>query len=197
MSKWDLSEQEWEALDRARFGTTEAQVFRNATIILMTAAGRAKAGIAQDLGCSPATVDNVRQRYRQRGLAGLRRGMPPGRRSRATAVYRTALRQALQTPPAQLGYGFSVWSVARVGQHLKKTTGVGFSADHLRRLVHAREVRVRSCNHTCAFTSILPPQTALDADSPSHSGCPDVGQSPPSDTHTRDMLAQWLAVSRP
>jgi hypothetical protein len=59
-----------------------------------------------------------------------------------------------------------------------------------------KDVRVRSCNHTCDFTSTLPPQTALDADSPSHSGCPDVVQSPPSDTHTRDMRAQWLAVSR-
>jgi transposase len=148
MSKGELSEQEWEALDHARFGTTEAQVFRNATIILMTAAGRAKAGIAQELGCSPATVDNVRQRYRQRGLAGLRRGTPPGRRSRATAAWRTALRQALQTPPGQFGYGFSVWSVARVGQHLKKTTGVGFSADHLRRLVHAEGFSFQRPKHT-------------------------------------------------
>ena len=95
MSTWELKEQEWEALDRLRFATTEAAVFRNATIILMTAVGRGKASIAQDLGCSPATVDNIRQRYRQRGLAGLRRGTPPGRRSRATAAYRTALRQAL------------------------------------------------------------------------------------------------------
>ena len=100
------------------------------------------------LGCSPATVDNVRQRYRQRGLVGLRRGTPPGRRSRATAAYRTALRQALQTPPAQWGYGFSVWSVARVGQHLKKTTGVGFSEDHLRRLVHAEGFSFQRPKHT-------------------------------------------------
>jgi len=148
MSAWELSDQEWEALDRTRFSTTEVQVFRNATIILMTAVGRTKAAIAQDLGCSPATVDNVRQRYRQRGLAGLRRGTPPGRRSRATAVYRVALRQTLQTPPAQLGYGFSVWSVARVGQHLKKTTGVGFSTDHLRRLVHAEGFSFQRPKHT-------------------------------------------------
>ena len=148
MSQWELSEQEGEALDRTRFGTTEARVFRNATIILMTAAGRAKAGIAQDLGCSPATVDNVRQRYRQQGLAGLRRRQPPGRRSRATGAYRTALRQVLQTPPGQLGYGFSVWSVARVGQHLKNTTGVGFSADHLRRLVHAEGFSFQRPKHT-------------------------------------------------
>ena len=148
MRTWELSDQEWEALDRARFGTTEAQIFRNATIILMTAVGRAKASIAKDLGCSPATVDNVRQRYRQRGLAGLRRGAPPGRRSRATAAYRTALRQALQTPPGQLGYGLSVWSVARVGQHLKKTTGVAFSADHLRRVVHAAGFSFQRPKHT-------------------------------------------------
>jgi len=144
----ELSDQEWEALDRVRFGTTEAHVFRNATIILMTAVGRAKASIAQDLGCSPATVDNVRQRYRQRGLDGLRRGTPPGRRSRATAAYRTALRHTLHTPPAQLGYGFSVWSVARVGQHLKRTMGVAFSEDHLRRLVHAEGFSFQRPKHT-------------------------------------------------
>ena len=62
MSTWELREQEWEALDRLRFTTTEAAVFRNATSILMTGVGRAKASIAQDLGWSPATVDNVRQR---------------------------------------------------------------------------------------------------------------------------------------
>ena len=56
MSTWELKEQEWEALDRLRFATTEAAVFRNATIILMTAVGRGKASIAQDLGCSPTTV---------------------------------------------------------------------------------------------------------------------------------------------
>jgi transposase len=148
MSTWELPEQEWEALDRLRFATTEAAVFRNATIILMTAVGRAKASIAQDLGCSPTTVDNVRQRYRQQGLAGLRRSPPPGRCSRATVAYRTALRQALQTPPGQLGYGFSVWSVARVGQHLKKTTGVAFSEDHLRRLMHAEGFSFQRPKHT-------------------------------------------------
>ena len=62
MSRWELSTQEWETLDRMRFATTEAALFRNVTIILMTAAGRTKASIARDLGCSPATVDNLRAR---------------------------------------------------------------------------------------------------------------------------------------
>lgn len=148
MSCWDLSTQEWEALDRMRFATTEAALFRNVTIILMTAAGRTKASIARDLGCSPATVDNIRARYQAQGREGLRRGKSPGRPSRATAEYRAALRQAIQTPPQHLGYGFSTWSVARVGQHVKRQTGITFSDDQLERLLHQEGFSVQRPKHT-------------------------------------------------
>src|SRR5215471_5124015 len=148
MPRWELSTQEWEALDRMRFATTEAALFRNVTIILMTAAGRTKASIASDLGCSPATVDNVRQRYQQYGREGLRRAPSPGRPSRATAEYRAALRQVVQTAPQQLGYGFSVWSVARLGQHLKKQTGLSFSEDQLGRLLHQEGFSFQRPKHT-------------------------------------------------
>ena len=148
MSQWDLSEQEWEALDRMRFATTDAALFRNVTIILMTAAGRTKASIAQDLGCSRGTVDNVRHRYQQHGREGLRRVSPPGRPSRATAEYRAALRWTVQTPPHQLGYGFSVWSVARLGQHLQRQTGIRFSEDQLGRLLHQEGFSFQRPKHT-------------------------------------------------
>ncbi len=148
MSEWDLREQEWEALDRMRFATTEASVFRNVTIILMTAVGRTKASIAYDLGCSAATVDNIRQRYRQYGREGLRRLPSPGRPSRATAAYRMALRQVVQTSPQQMGYGFSVWSVARLGQHLKKQTGISFREDQLGRLLRQEGFSFQRPKHT-------------------------------------------------
>ena len=54
----------------------------------------------------------------------------------------------MQTPPGQLGYGFRVWSGARVGQHLKNTTGVGFSADPLRRLRRAEGFSFQRPTHT-------------------------------------------------
>ena len=69
--KWKLRDTQWDALDQLRFGTTDAEVFRNATLILMTAVGRSKNSIAEDFGCSPGTVDNVRKRYRDRGSGGL------------------------------------------------------------------------------------------------------------------------------
>jgi transposase len=96
--KRKLTDREWDTLDRLRFGTTDAEVFRNATMILMTGIGRSKGSIAEDLGCSPATVDNVRKRYRDRGLEGLKRRKPPGPKPRATAEYRAALRCAVRTP---------------------------------------------------------------------------------------------------
>jgi putative transposase len=143
-----LSDREWDALDALRFSTADKSVFRNASIILMTSAGRSKASLAYEFGCSPATVDNVRRRYRERGLAGLTPGKAPGQKPRATPEYRAALRQAVQTPPQDLGYGFSVWSVARLGAHLKRHTGIAFSEDHLRRLVHQEGFSFQRPKHT-------------------------------------------------
>lgn len=145
-----LSSSEWEALDRLRFSTTSKVLFRNATIILMSdaAVGRTKASIAHDLGCSVATVDFIRARYRSEGVDGLHARKRVGRPSRATPEYRAALRTTVVTPPGSLGYGFSVWSVGRLNAHLKKTTGISFSEDQLTRLLHREGFSFQRPKHT-------------------------------------------------
>jgi transposase len=148
MAAWKLTEEEWDALDQLRFGTTDKTVFRNATIILMSAVGRSKFAIAHDLGCSPATVDNIRKRYRQYGAPGMKPRKPPGRTSAATPAYRQALRAAVNTPPQTLGYGFSVWSVARLNEHLKRQTKISFSEDQLRRILHGEGFSYQRPKHT-------------------------------------------------
>jgi transposase len=148
MAAWKLSDKEWDALDELRFSTTDAAVFRNVTIILMSGAGSSKAGISNDLGCSLATVDNIRKAYRLRGKQGLVPAKPPGRPSRATAEYREALRTAIMTSPQDLGYGFSVWSVGRLGAHLEKQTGIHFSDDQLRRILHQEKFSFQRPKHT-------------------------------------------------
>jgi len=145
-----LTAQQWDELDTLRFSTTDKVVFRNATIILMSdlGVGRTKASIAFDLGCSVGTVDFVRGRFRGAGLAGLYPKKPTGRPSRATPDYRAALRSTVVTPPAAFGYGFTVWSVARLNAHLEKTTGIGFSEDQLTRLLHAEGFSFQRPKHT-------------------------------------------------
>jgi transposase len=148
MTRWKLTDAKWEALDNLRFSSTDAEVFRNATVILMTAVGRSKNSIAEDLGCSPGTVDNVRRRYRERGLAGLKRRKPPGPKPRATAEYRGALCQAVQTPPQTLGFGFSVWSAARLAAYLERQTGIALTADRVRRILHEEGFSFQRPKHT-------------------------------------------------
>jgi transposase len=148
MARWKLTDKQWDALDSLRFSTTDVAVFRNATVILMSSVGRSVQSIAKELGCSPATVDNVRRRYRDQGLKGVVPRKSSGRRSRATPEYRSALRRVVQTPPQTLGYGFSVWSVARLNEHLKKETKIGFSEDRLRAILHEEGFSFQRPKHT-------------------------------------------------
>ena len=75
-------------------------------------------------------------------------GCGRGRRRAGPAGYRAAVRSTLAQSPLALGYGFSVWSVARLNAHLAKTTGVSFSDDHLTRVLHAEGYSYQRPKHT-------------------------------------------------
>jgi transposase len=148
MARLVLSDAQRDALEQLRSQAQDARVYRNATIILLTADGHPKDALAQALGCSTATIDRTRRRYRTRGLAGLLRSKPPGRPSRATPDYLAEMARLIPTPPRDLGYGFSTWSVARLAQHLKKTTGIALGADQVRRLLRRARFSVQRPKHT-------------------------------------------------
>jgi transposase len=148
MAAWKLSQEAWDEVDRFRFTTRDVREFRNALIVLMSAAGDSRSAIASDLGCSEATVNNVRRWYRAEGLEGLQRESPPGRESRANSEYLDLLRKVLQTSPVDLGYGFSVWSTARLSEHLRLVTGISFSVCQLRRIIKQQGFTVQRPKHT-------------------------------------------------
>jgi len=143
-----LTDTRWEQVDHLRMSTASADVFRNCTIILMSAVGRSKVSISNDLGCCTDTVARVRRLYRQGGIRALHPIKPPGRPSRATAEFINQMKQAVQTNPVTLGYGFSTWSAARLAQHLAKITGTRFSDDQLRRLLHQEGFSMHRPKHT-------------------------------------------------
>src|SRR5258707_13967563 len=136
MAAWTLADQQLDEVDEFLASARDARFFRTATIILMSSVGRSKSQIAETLGCSAATVDNIRAAYRRQGIAGLTPSSPPGRVSRATPEDRAAIRTAVLTPPQDLGFGFSVWSVNRLRQYLKQETGIELSDDQLRKCLH-------------------------------------------------------------
>lgn len=143
-----LSVEEWDRIDRLRFSTPSAAVFRNSLIILQSSLRQTIVSIAEQLHCDTETVKRVRRLYRRQGIDGLRPVKPPGRPTRATPEYNREMKEAVQANPLKLGYGFSTWSAARLAAHLKKRTGIGFSAHHMRRLLHAHAFSVHRPKHT-------------------------------------------------
>ena len=123
-----LTLDQWDELDRVRFRTPSADVFRNCLIILMSDSRDTIASIAQRLGCSSETVTRIRRLYRRGGVQALCPIKPPGRKPRATLEFIAQMKQAVGTNPQSLGYGFSVWSATRLARHLAKGTGLSFSS---------------------------------------------------------------------
>lgn len=98
-----LTVEQWDELDRLRFSTASADIFRNCLIILMSDSRDTIRAIAEHLGCGTDTVVRVRRLYRQGGVAVLRPLKPVGRTSRATPEFIRAMKQAVQTNPLTLG----------------------------------------------------------------------------------------------
>ncbi len=143
-----LTGAQWDELDRLRFSTSCAAVFRNCLIVLMSDSRRTIASIAEQLGCCADTVKRVRRLYRKGGAAALVPVKPPGRNSRATPAFVEAMKQAVKAGPHSFGYGFANWSVARLAAHLAKTAGIRFSEDQMRRLMHRHRLSVHRPKHT-------------------------------------------------
>lgn len=144
----ELTDEQWDELDRVRFATKSADVFRNCLVILKSHSHDTIASIARDLGCSPDTVVRVRRAYRRGGAAALEPVKPPGRPTRATPRFLAGMRQAAAANPATLGYGFTTWSVARLAAHLAKTTGIRFGDDQLGRLLRRERFSFQRPKHT-------------------------------------------------
>lgn len=143
-----LTEQQWDELDRVRLTTDSADVFRNCLIILMSDSRDTIAAIAGRLGCGTDTVVRIRRLYRKAGVKALQPSRSPGRPCRATPAFIHQMKQAVQTNPLTLGYGFSTWSAARLAEYLARVTGIRFSDDQLRRLLHQEGFSIHRPKHT-------------------------------------------------
>lgn len=144
----NLTPDQWDELDRVRFSTRSADVFRNCLIIMMSDSRDTVASIAKRLGCSTETVIRIRRLYRKGGVQTLCPIKPPGRKPRATQHFIARMKEAVGTNPQSLGYGFSVWSAARLARHLAKVTGLSFSDDQMRRILRQHGYSFQRPKHT-------------------------------------------------
>ncbi len=144
----NLTEEQRDELDRHRMRASSADVFRNCLIVLMSDSRDTLASIANRLGCGTDTVNRIRRLYRQGGVRALYPIKPPGRTPRTTPAFLRELKRAVQTNPLTLGYGFSNWSAVRLAEHLARLTGIRFSDDQMRRILHQQGFSVHRPKHT-------------------------------------------------
>jgi len=117
--------------------------------ILLLADGLLREGVAAKFGVHPATVGRWAAHYRRRGIDGLRgpehdgRGRPP----KLQVVHLKRLRQVVVTPPQNLGYAFTSWTLPRLARYLKETCEVSVQPHYLGLLLHRMGIQRRRPKH--------------------------------------------------
>ena len=111
------------ALEHLRRTSTDPRVVRRATIVLLSSQGYGLKDISAATGVCIATVTNTRNRWLKEGEAGLEDKPRDGRPPVADADYIVDLLGLVNSTPDRYGYSFSVWTTARMAEHMARKTG--------------------------------------------------------------------------
>ena len=106
--------------------------------------------IAVWCGRTEATVRRWLGAFGDGGVAALADAPRAGRPRQADPAYLTALEQAVETPPRDLGLGFDVWTSARLGAYLAEQTGTRIAPGWLRVLLHRQRFATGRPKHSVA-----------------------------------------------
>ena len=136
----------WTREEKAAFAHQAGQVRDAATrirylIVLHTAEGHGRRRIAEMLGCSTATVDKFRKRFRLHGVAGLidRRG--DNGSPKVTDAYAERLLTVVAGSPPDHGHRRPTWTQELLVMVMKRRTGIGVSGATMSRLLQRLGVR--------------------------------------------------------
>ena len=142
-----ISKSEREELDRLVRRNVDARILRRAQIIRLCCEGYNHTEIAHIVGVTLPTVVRAFRRFNERGLNGLADLPRSGRPPRVTDQYIEELKKAVRTPPQEIGYEFSSWSVGRLREHLGRKTKILVSEGHLARLMAKHGIVYRRPRH--------------------------------------------------
>ena len=144
-----LSAEQLRELDRLYDTTRDVRVRTRAQMVLLAAEqGLVAAEIAPIVRQDEETVRRWFARYLAEGIEGLsdapRSGAPP----RATPAYRERLLALVRQRPRALSLPFSLWTAARLSDHLAGLTGVRMSAPSVCRLLRGGGMALSRPQHT-------------------------------------------------
>lgn len=144
-----LSPEQLSELDQRYHTSPDPRVRIRALMILLSAERHLVAAeIAAIVRQHEETVRRWLAHYEAEGAAGLgdapRSGTPP----KVTPAYRARLLELVRRRPRASGLPFSLWTAARLADHLAEETGLRMSAPSVQRLLRAGGMALSRPQHT-------------------------------------------------
>lgn len=135
MINYKLSDEELEEIQNGMHHSPKAEVRQRATGIHLLHLGQSPEEVSQLLAVSTGSVYNWHKRWRTDGLRGLENKAKSGRPKNADQAYCDLLEEVLEQSPEVYGYGFGIWTVDRLREHLRRETGTKLSNRRFRALL--------------------------------------------------------------
>jgi transposase len=135
MIEYELNTKELKEIQEGMRYSPKAEVRQRATAIHLLHLGQSPEEVSEMLAVSLGSIYNWHKRWRREGLAGLSNQAKSGRPKNANQAYCDLLEQTLAHDPSDYGYGFGIWTVDRLREHLNRETGISLSNRRFRALL--------------------------------------------------------------
>ena len=144
---FQLNEEQVTQVEQAKRKDKRAEVRQRATAVHLLHLGHEPPAVSQMLSVTVQAIYQWYHRFIQGGIEGLANRPKGHRQAKADAGYRQALEQTLASEPHELGYDFAIWTVARLRDHLARTTGKHLSISRLREILREQKYVYRRPKH--------------------------------------------------
>lgn len=113
----------------------KAKTYRLQLVVKLREEGHSQSKIAEMCGLSQSRVSGILKRYREQGQSGLVIKSPPGRPSGLNPTQLEVLQAILKAGALAWGFPTDSWTLSRIAQVIKAEFGLGYSLEHVRRLL--------------------------------------------------------------
>ncbi len=125
--RYTLTTEELQQVQDAITRHPDGKVRSRAQSVYLLHLGNKRDDVAKALCVTPASIANWHKRWREGGVENLKDKDRSGRPPKGGEPFKLTLEKVLTTDPHELGYGFSVWTIERLIEHMHKVTGVSVS----------------------------------------------------------------------
>jgi transposase len=117
-------------------------------VLLLLVAGFLVKQVCAVTGLSRRAIEKIRERWKRSNFRGLQDRCRSGRRPKVVLAIRRLIVKSVRTSPMAYGYGLTVWTTARLAQHIAKETGIRLSARRVAQILAQEGFTFGSPAHT-------------------------------------------------